>query len=247
MKVRRFKVEMEMVQGRQAMILDRREIRHIEVLRLKEGDPVIQFDGKGKEYPAVITSLSPAKASFTLVQGPPPVTMESPLKIVLGVALLKSDRFEWLLQKATELGVSEIVPFQSLRVVPRWEEDRLPSRHSRWEKIVSEAAKQCGRASVPVVHPPRSFVESLAVDFDGAIKIFLWEKEKEGTLKEALRLPSPVIYALIGPEGGFSEEEAGQARQAGFQPIRLGPRILRAETAGVAIACLLQFARGDLS
>jgi 16S rRNA (uracil1498-N3)-methyltransferase len=163
--------------------------------------------------------------------------------------LLKSSKFDWLIQKATELGVSEVVPFYSLRAVPRWEEapPLAGSRQSRWEKIASEAARQSGRARVPKIHSPRPFEETLAMKIEDATKILLWEGERTGSLKNALTRRVSTIYALVGPEGGFSEEEARRAQEAAFQPVRLGPRILRAETAGIAIVSLLQFVLGDLN
>ena len=247
MKLRRFKVAQEFIRGREATLSDRSEIRHIlKVLRLKAGDQVVLFDGEGKEYQATITNLSPHKASFSLLHESPMRSMESPLVMILGLGLLKSSKFDWLIQKATELGVSEIVPFRSLRVVPRLEEDKSRSRQPRWEKIASEAARQCGRAKVPKVHSLRTFEEMLAMDFEKTTKIFLWEKENQGNLRQALVAPTPRVVALVGPEGGFSEEEAFQAQRAGFRPVRLGPRILRAETAGIVIVGLLQFLLGDL-
>ena len=248
MKLRRFKIEKEDIRGQEAIIHDRGEIRHIgKVLRLRAGDEVVLFDGEGEEYHAAITSLSPGEISLTLLQKPSLVSTESPLKIILGLGLLKSTKFDWLIQKATELGVSEVVPFYSLRVVPRWEESRSRSRQLRWEKVASEAARQCGRAMVPRVHSPRSFAEALDMRFENTTRVFLWEKERTGSLKDALVHPTSRIYALVGPEGGFSEPEALQAQEAGFRPIGLGPRILRAETAGIAIATLLQFLFGDLN
>lgn len=248
MKLRRFKIEKEDIRGQEAIIHDRGEIRHIgKVLRLRAGDEVVLFDGEGEEYHAAITSLSPREISLTLLQKPSQVSTESPLKIILGLGLLKSTKFDWLIQKATELGVSEVVPFYSLRVVPRWEESRSRSRQLRWEKVASEAARQCGRTMVPRVHSPRSFSEALDMRFENTTRVFLWEKERTGSLKDALVHPASRIYALVGPEGGFSEPEALQAQEAGFRPIGLGPRILRAETAGIAIASLLQFLFGDLN
>jgi 16S rRNA (uracil1498-N3)-methyltransferase len=247
MKLRRFKIDKECLRGLEATITDEGEIRHIaKVLRLKAGDEVILFDGEGKEYHASLTRLSPREISLRLLREPSSVAAESPLKIILGVGLLKSSKFDWLIQKTTELGVAEVVPFYSLHVVPRWEESRTRSKQSRWEKIASEAAKQCGRAQVPKIHSPRSFEEVLAMKSEEATRILLWEKEPAGSLKDVLTSPATPIHVLIGPEGGFSDEEALRAREAGFQPIRLGPRILRAETAGIVIVSLLQFVLGDL-
>ncbi len=246
MKIRRFKISPEDIRGPEAVLDDPAEVRHLtRVLRLKPGDPVILFDGEGKEYQATIKRVTDRQASFVLNQDPLPETPEPSVRIILGIGLLKSTKLEWLIQKTTELGVGEILPFHSLRVVPRPEETSVRNRLGRWEKIAAEAAKQCRRTRIPRVHPPCSFAEALTA-FPESKKIFLWEKERDRTLREVLNSPSPAIYALVGPEGGFSDEEAGQAETAGFAPVRLGPRILRAETAGLAIVALLQFLCGDL-
>ena len=246
MKHRRFRILPEKIQGRQAIIDDALEIRHIRrVLRLGEGEAVILFDGKGKEYLASIARISPREVLFSLALEADSPRKESPLKIILGAALLKSAKFDWLLQKITELGVGEIVPFSSSHVVPRWGEGQAENRHSRWEKIVAEAAKQCGRAVIPSVLPPRSFEEVLEGDWGAVTKVILWEQEKAGALNEAVDRASGV-FVLVGPEGGFSDGEARQAQAAGFQPVHLGPRILRAETAAIAAVAILQFILGDM-
>ncbi len=247
MKHRRFRIHPEHIRGQRAFIDDPQEIRHIRsVLRLGEGDPVHLFDGEGKEYQASIVQITRGRVILSLKPEVASVPVESPAKIILGVALLKAPRFDWLLQKVTELGVSEVVPFSCSHVVPRWEEGQTGTRRARWEKIATEAAKQCGRAAIPQIHPLRSFEEALAYDAGRATKVLLWEKEKALRLGETVARSSKV-FVLVGPEGGFSDEEALQAKATGFQPVRLGPRILRAETAGVAIVALLQFILGDLN
>jgi 16S rRNA (uracil1498-N3)-methyltransferase len=247
MKHRRFRIHLDNIQGQQAIIDDPQEVRHIHnVLRLGEGDPVILFDGEGKEYQASIVRITQEKVILSLKPEAASVPMESPVRIILGVALLKAPKFDWLLQKVTELGVSEVVPFSSSHVVPRWGEGQTESRRARWGKIAAEAAKQCGRAVIPKIHPLHPFGEVLAFDWGQATKILLWEKEKAGSLGETVAHSSEVLV-LVGPEGGFSDEEARQAQAAGFQPVHLGPRILRAETAGIAIIALLQFMLGDLN
>jgi len=246
MKLRRFQVKKEWIRGQEAVITDRAEIKHIhKVLRLKSGDRVILFDGEGEEHSAIINDLAPGKISFKVLSPPLVSSAESSLKIILGAAVLKSSKFDWLIQKVTELGVGEIVPFYSGRVIPQWEGGKISSRQARWKKIIAEAAKQCGRAKVPPIHPPCSFAEALQKPLAQTAKIFLWEKEEKETIKEVLKEKPAAVYALIGPEGGFSDQEAYQARQAGFHSIRLGPRILRSETAGIAVVSLLQFLLGD--
>ncbi len=246
MKLRRFKIRKENIRGREAVIEDPTEIRHLtKVLRLKSGDPVILFDGEGKEFQAEIAGISRRRILFRLREEPVGAISESPAEIILGIGLLKSTKLDWLIQKTTELGVNEIIPFYSLRVIPRPEELAAQTRLTRWRKIAAEAAKQCGRARVPGIHSACSFAEALEA-FPQSTKIFLWEKEVENSLQDAMGSFRPSIFALTGPEGGFSEEEARQAEKAGFLPVHLGPRIRRAETAGVVIVGLLQFLCGDL-
>jgi 16S rRNA (uracil1498-N3)-methyltransferase len=247
MKIRRFKISRENLCESEAILDDPAEFRHLtRVLRLKPGDPVLLFDGQGKEYQATINRVTAREVSFALIPNSISETPEPSIRIILGIGLLKSAKLEWLIQKATELGVGEILPFHSLRVVPRLEETAVRNRQGRWEKIAAEAAKQCRRARIPQIHPPCSFTEALAA-FPGSARIFLWEKEKDRTLNNVLNASSPAVYALVGPEGGFSPEESQQAEEAGFVPVRLGPRILRAETAGLVIVALLQFLCGDLA
>lgn len=247
MSHRRFKIERRCLEGRQAFIQDRDEMRHISrVLRLGVGDGVVLFDGEGKEYQAVITGMTPDRISF-LIEGEKSAALrESSLRILLAVALLKSPRFDWLLQKTTELGVAEIIPFRSSRVIPRLEKKGAEEKHRRWQKIAAEASKQCGRASIPKVHPLRTFEEVLSLEIPAAAKIFFWEEEKAGSLKDSLAVSTTSVFALVGPEGGFAEEEAKLALGAGFRPVRMGPRILRAETAAVVATGLMQYIGGDL-
>ncbi|HSR11793.1 MAG TPA: 16S rRNA (uracil(1498)-N(3))-methyltransferase [Thermodesulfobacteriota bacterium] len=247
MKHRRFRILKEMIRGGEAVSRDAAEIRHMtRVLRLGPGDPVTLFDGEGGEYPALISSISADEVVFSLLPAHGQGSRESSLSITLGVALLKSSRFEWLLEKATELGVSEIAPFFSRYVVVKDREENRAKHLERWRKIVSEAAKQSGRSKVPEVREPRDFEKILSLDFPGP-RIFLWEREEKTNLRMALEKPFSSVMALVGPEGGFSEDEARRAIGSGFTPVRLGPRTLRAETAGIMIVGLLQFLYGDMT
>ena len=247
MSHRRFKVERQCMEGRQAFIRNRDEMRHISrVLRLGVGDGVVLFDGEGKEYRAVIHGMTPDRISFLIESEKSAALRESPLRILLAVALLKSPRFDWLLQKTTELGVAEIIPFRSSRVVPRLEKKGTEEKHRRWQKIAAEASKQCGRTSVPKVHSLHSFEEVLSLEFPTAARIFFWEAEKTGNLRDSLEASTTSVFALVGPEGGFSDEEGKMALEAGFRPVRMGPRILRAETAAVVATGLMQYVCGDL-
>jgi len=246
MKLRRFKILKENIRGQEVVLEDPAEIRHLaKALRLKPGNPVILFDGEGKEFQAQITGISSQRVLFNVINESVHETSESPTEIILGIGILKSTKLDWLIQKTTELGVHEIIPFYSLRVIPRREEIAGQTRLTRWQKIAAEAAKQCGRAKIPKIQPPCSFAEVLAA-FPESTRIFLWEKEKSRTLQDALHSPGSKVFSLVGPEGGFSQAEAKQAEESGFVPVRLGPRILRAETAGLVIVSLLQFLCGGL-
>jgi 16S rRNA (uracil1498-N3)-methyltransferase len=246
MKIRRFKISEDALRGTEAVLRDPAELRHLaRVLRLKPGDPVILFDGKGGERRAVIKRLAGRRALFALLPDSLPEMPEPPVRIILGIGQLKADKLAWVIQKATELGVGEILPFHSLRAVSRPEEAAAENRLGRWEKIAAEAAKQCRRSRIPRIHSRMPFPEALAA-FPEMKKLFLWEKEESRGIGALLAPPSPEVFGLVGPEGGFSAEEARAAEAAGFSPVRLGPRVLRAETAALAFVALAQFLCGDL-
>ncbi len=244
----RFLINKEFIQGNKAVLKDKKEIQHLaRVRRLKEGDRVILFDGEGQEYAATILQIKQDEVIFHIQATATFHSKESPLNIVLGIGVLKGSKLDWLIEKVTELGVVEIIPFYSQRSIPNWEEEKIISKKNRWEKIALAAAKQSQRTKIPLIHHPCSFKEALQKISGDVLKIFIWEKEGIKSLAQMPLTSSSMIYALIGPEGGFSDEEAAQAQGAGFQPIHLGPRIMRSETAGVVVAALLQFLYGDLS
>ncbi len=248
MSHRRFHINKEFIQGNKAILKDKKEIEHLaRVRRLKEGDQVILFDGEGQEYAASIFQIKRDEVIFHIQSTASLYSKESPLKIVLGIGVLKGNKLDWLVEKVTELGVAEIVPFYGQTSIPNWEEEKIISKKNRWDKIALAAAKQCQRTKIPLIHHPCSFKEALQKISGDVLKIFIWEKERTRSLAQMTLAPFSVIYGLIGPEGGFSDEEAAQAQEAGFQPIHLGPRIMRSETAGVVATALLQFLYGDLS
>lgn len=244
----RFLIKKEFIHGDQAILTDNEEIRHLwQVRRLQPGDQVILFDGEGHEYEAIIRQIKPDEVVFQIQPIISISAKESPLQIILGIGVLKGSKFDWLIQKLTELGVTEIVPFYGQRSVPNWEGTKVFSKKNRWEKIALAATKQCQRTKIPVIHPPCFFKEALQKVSGEFLKLFIWEKEEKKSLAQIELAPYVGIYALVGPEGGFSDEEAAQAQQAGFDPVHLGPRVLRSETAGMVVVALLQFLFGDLS
>jgi 16S rRNA (uracil1498-N3)-methyltransferase len=223
------------------------EVKHIRrVLRLKAGDEMIVFDGLGKEYEGTIAEEGPSSVVIR-IQNIFSSKNESHLEVTLAQSLLKGEKMDYLIQKATELGVKEIVPFFSSRSVPLLEKSGRLKRHHRWERIAIEASKQCGRGVVPKIEPLQDYSEMLRAASPDSLRLILWEREGV-RLKEVLgkSIKKREIFFIIGPEGGFSQEEIGVAKKAGFLPVTLGRRILRAETASLCLLSILQYDRGDI-
>jgi 16S rRNA (uracil1498-N3)-methyltransferase len=217
-------------------------MRHIStVLRQTQGFQFELFDGAGN----IALCQLEAGGQRARIQRLEKMTPAG-LRIELIQGLAKGDKLELILQKGTELGMAKIVLTPSARTVVKITQDKRGERLQRWKKIVHEACRQCGQLFVPEVVISESLSSSLR-HADGELKLMLWE---EATLPLAAFLPlSPptTISLLVGPEGGFSAAEAAEAQTAGFKPIRLGPRILRTETAGLAILSILQYVYGDFS
>ncbi len=225
------------------------ELHHIKkVLRLKTGDIIGLFDGTGYEYVARILELSPKKASLEILKKFLSDT-ESPIHITLAQAILKENKMDGLIRQLTELGISRWVPFFCRRSIPRPDFQRLSSRKERWHKIMIEALKQSGKSKKLDIFNPVSFPEILDLANNAELKIIFWEKSSaNNALKKFTSAENHPknIFLILGPEGGFSETEASHAIAAGFYPARLGPRILRAQTATIAACALIQHLFGDL-
>lgn len=178
-----------------------------------------------------------------------PKAMESSLDILLLQALPEKERMEWIIQKSTELGVNSIVPFFSERSTTLEEREKRQRKAHRWPAIAQKAAKQSRRVSAPVVKPYTDFPGALRQAQGYDLKILLWESERECSLDSKFSAnPSPSrICLLVGPEGGFTQAEVETAWEEGFIPIGLGPRILRTETAAIAIIAIVQYKWGDLA
>ncbi|MGV1099528.1 16S rRNA (uracil(1498)-N(3))-methyltransferase [Thiovibrio sp. JS02] len=222
------------------------EAHHLRsVLRLAIGDEITLFDGTGMRFRARLDTISKHLVSATIIDQ----RKDKPAKVRvdLGQALLKGQKMEFILQKATELGIDAIRPFWSEHGVNKTRSD---TKGDRWQRIALEACKQCDRALPPQIEPPRKLAELLREISGYDLKLLFWEQETEKPLAEILtERPSEVraVCFLIGPEGGFSPTEVEDARNNGFIPVSLGSRILRAETASLAAASILQFMLGNLS
>jgi 16S rRNA (uracil1498-N3)-methyltransferase len=215
------------------------------VLRFAIGDQIVLFDGIGVEADARIIRVGPRALELKVEARRAAKPLERP-EFTLIQALTKGDKLDVVVQKATELGVTRIIPVTSARSVPRLEAMRALGRRARWQKIAREAARQSGRADVPEVEAVTAIATALRSAGD-AFKIMMWEGARQHGLREAMPEDKPKrIVIATGPEGGFSVEEVDAARAAGFHVVGLGPRILRTETAALVTLSILGYALGDL-
>ncbi len=213
------------------------------MLRLTAGDPITLFDGTGMDYAATI--VTPARKGVTVLIGDgQPVDRESPLQLTLLQGVSRGPRMDLVVQKATELGVSVIQPVLTGRSVVKLDAERSAARRQHWQGIVISACEQCGRSIVPDVREPLELTAALASLESGTTGLML-DPDGDTTLT-ALPTDCQRIALAIGPEGGFTESERMALTQAGFGRLRLGPRILRTETAPLAALSILQYARGDM-
>lgn len=237
MSRRRFFVPTDLIHGQTAVLPDDQAYHLRNVLRIRSGDPVEVFDGEGTGYAGEVAFCG----SEVHVQGLTKIERPDDCRprLILAQALIKSDRFEWILQKATEFGAAAIVPLKSRYCDVRIPESRLDSRMERWRRIVREAARQCCRVTVPEVHMPMDFARLRALDeFAGCRGLFLCPGASLRWKGISHNAPGYVLF--IGPEGGWHPDEIEEAAKSGFERFNLGPRILRAETAALAALVLVQ-------
>ena len=243
----RFFLPAKNIKGNRGLVEDR-EFEHLRrVLRLDVGDPITLFDDSGREHEAVIRTLGVAQGEVEILRSYD-ADKESALHITLGVGLTKGEKMDFVVEKATELGVQSIVPFVSSFAVPKLDKKKIANRTERWHKIALSAAKQCGRTRVPEIYPLCEYQQLVDRPWPETLKLFSWERETAqslGQVYENQREAKAVLLA-IGPEGGFSKDEAHLAGAHGFHSVRIGRRILRAETAAIAFLSLVQFLWGDL-
>ena len=218
------------------------------VLRLTAGAEIVLFDGSGMEWTVRLHSVARDHAAGRVLfsekgRGEPTV------RLTLYQGVMKGSKFDWTLQKGTELGVSCFVPMDCRRSVPRIRRESQPARLARWRKIIVEAAEQSGRAVIPDVADPVTFQEVCdALERAPGLVVLPWEGESVKSLSAAVsEAPdSKEVALVIGPEGGLDPEEVDYARGKGLEPVSLGRRILRAETAGIAAVSTLMYALGEM-
>ena len=229
--------------------IDGSEAHHIKnVLRLKAGDHLKLFDGTGAEYEAIISSLEAATVEVE-IQRKLQSDAISGIRILVAQAFLKEKKMDDLVRKLTELGIAGWIPFFSRRTIARPDKKRLAGRLQRWNRIAAEALKQCRRKNMLEIFEPLGFEAMLEFGKDCDLKIVFWENETTSVSRyfgSSTDNQLNSIMVMLGPEGGFTDQEISRARQAGFVTAGLGPRILRAETATLAACTLIQYLFGDM-
>ena len=240
----RFFVNKENI-GENFLVLTGENAAHAKVLRLKNGDEVTVCDAEGTDYRCTVSDVAPNQISL-VVQAVCPADSEARVKCSVYMAFAKGDKFEHVIQKATELGAYEIVCFPSARCVSRPDEKSLKKKLERWQKIAASAAEQSRRGRIPQVIALPSYKAALARAAEADLKVCFYENEEQLTFRAAIEAaPFATAAILTGPEGGFETEEVQQAAEAGLKICTLGSRILRCETAPLCALSALMYACGE--
>jgi len=219
-------------------------VRHLNVLRVKNTEEIVLFNGNGKAYPALPEVLEKRRASVRILREET-TDNESPLNITLVQAVSAAERMDFTLQKSVELGVAEIRPVISERCVVRLSGERAEKRVARWQEIVVSACEQSGRNIVPKVLPLTTYAQALQQLPQETTKL-LMSLNRAQKLSDVQPQSGKVVF-MVGPEGGWTEKEEQQAFDAGFQSVTLGKRVLRTETASLAAIAAMQTLWGDFA
>lgn len=243
MKTRLF-VSQDLINGGQVELEGNRARYLGRVLRLRVGDAITVFDGSGPEWPATIESMT--RSTATLVLGDSrEVRTESPLKTHLVHGVSRGERMDFVVQKATELGVKRITPVLTEYGVVKLDRERAAKRRDHWQGVAASACEQSGRTRPPLIDPPVPLKRWFGEKPEGT-DVELVLRPGAATALSGVAAPTTKVCILIGPEGGFSESEYEDAEIAGFDAVSLGPRILRTETAAAAALAVIQASWGDL-
>lgn len=218
------------------------DVHHIvRVMRMRVGDELICSDGWGRDVLARITRILPDEVQAEIL-AEMKEQRELPVEVAVAQALPKGDKMDWVIQKGTELGASSFIPFHASRSVVQLDGKKAEKRLLRWQKIAKEAAEQAHRSILPQVHAPTTWHECLSLARDYPLRLMANEMEDSARLSHLLPPQCPPrLFLLIGPEGGWTEEEVSQAQEAGFLSVSLGKRILRTETAALYVLSALSF------
>jgi 16S rRNA (uracil1498-N3)-methyltransferase len=239
----RVHVDAALAEGARVMLAGAAAAHLRRVLRLEPGDAVTLFNGDGADYPSRIAGFGRASVEVEVL-GCSAARAESPLAVTLVQGIARAERMELVVQKATELGVTAIAPVATARSVVRLEREARERKLAHWRGIAVAACEQCGRARIPAIEVPVTLAERLAAPAGSATRLLLAPGAETSLAAAAQGQGS--IELLVGPEGGLEDDERQAALAAGFRACRLGPRVLRSETAAIAALAVLQSVAGDL-
>jgi 16S rRNA (uracil1498-N3)-methyltransferase len=242
-RVPRFYVPERLAAGASCVLPDQAAHHAIRVLRMRPGDVVVLFNGEGREWEATIADMRKSGVSVK-IGAPRARDVEAPLPIALAQSISSRERMDLTLQKATELGVAQIWPLATQRSVVRLSDERAERRVAHWQHLIAAACEQCGRNRLPEIRPPEPFPDWLSrlPAQDSGVRLVL----SPAASRRLADLPRPAsVLLLVGPEGGLTPDEVELAQHLGFVAVRLGPRILRTETAALAAISAMQALWGD--
>lgn len=217
-------------------------------LRIKVGEAILVADGEDRRYRIEITAITKQSMTGRVIDVIPRPSLRAP-SLILGQALVKGEKMDWVIQKTTELGVQKIIPIQSRQSIVQLKADRIGTQTARWQRIALEAAQQSEQWRVPAIASPLSLSSCTTQPPAQSLTLILTERRDQISTLTNIALPATPeasILVLVGPEGGWTEEEVAIAEGAGCIPITLGPKILRAETAAILVIGILQYRLGEL-
>jgi 16S rRNA (uracil1498-N3)-methyltransferase len=242
MRISRIYYPGELITDKHVVLTDDATNHVANVLRAKVGQAVVMFNGDGNEYSAHLTEVAKRKVVAS-IDSKLSISIESPLQIHLGQGISRGDRMDWVIQKSVELGVHEITPLITERCGVKLSTDRWLKKHHQWQKLAIAACEQCGRNVLPKINEPLLFAEWIHLSTN-QVRLTLHPRAEKSF--RHIVIPPKGVRLLIGPEGGFSEQEIYQTEQNGFNTVQLGPRVLRTETAAISAITALQAIYGDL-
>ncbi len=239
-------VDAPMQVGSQVLLPEFAAHHAVRVLRLREGDPIVLFNGDGDDYAGVLSHVRKDVVSVVL-KSSERIDRESPVRVTLVQAMARGEKMDLVLQKAAELGVAAVQPVITERTEVKLDEDRLDKRLMHWKYVLASACEQSGRTILPTIAAPIMLHElagALGTAAEGELRLAM-HPEPEGA--SPLPETASAVVIAVGPEGGFTPRDLAQLHQAGFRPKGMGPRILRTETAGLAAIAVVQARYGDLA
>jgi 16S rRNA (uracil1498-N3)-methyltransferase len=243
MRIPRIHTDQALLPGHEVLVPEQAGEHVARVLRLERGHPLILFNGDGRECDARLASLA-KRAVTAQVIAAREVDREAPLRLTLAQGIARGEKMDWILQKATELGVARIVPIVTERTEVKLDEERAERRLAHWTQVIAGACEQSGRNRLPAIEPPQRLDRWLGVLGDDVALRLALLPNADVALRQLPTMNHGAMLA-VGPEGGFSDNDIALLTQSGFRGLRLGPRILRTETAGLAALAALQAVAGD--